>query len=579
MKLYEDLFVRLNNSKYKSKSLKPSVFVWLCFIGYLIFRIKFSLDFTDEMQYYGELSSLILSGSFFKSDLFFQQLGYIFLYPIMRLFAIADPNLSYLVIFTRILFAAYILFITYLSYRKLKLFGISGILATFLSISLGMVVISDGIFAFSYNTFFNSSFIFFSLYFLFYERFDSNAHKNVVAMIIVFSLITYPTAGIAYLLISVIHLSWLNIRLLLFKLFTYGSLFLGFILFFKFTSLGCLKESFFFTSQFNQGSRQFFDDPPFVLIGVLLLFIFTRLTIMKAHYVAMRKREVFLYFYLLLMILLLIKGFVDDSMYHTFFLAGSVFYLFLLVAHFSFDSNNWSVIRDKLFRGLDLWTLLALVISISSSNGVFKLFNLSLLIYPFIAAILFFNYNKLEKLSILKTIFVLKIVLFSGFALYGSTRSYRDNLDFSYFSQTDCIPEFKGVSISRNKSKILHNVCNLNLKYLEDQDATVIGPHPWLYFALGLRANSKMFFNHFRGSETVKIFLLSEIERTKPRYVVLTDISELSLKDQLRVRKYLQEKYSLKNRIFFNDSIRYEYYKETSYRLPKNIEVYSESGK
>lgn len=72
-------------------------------VGWLLTRVVIGLDFTDEMQYYGEIASLTRTGKFFQDDLFIQQLGYFFLLPFFKLHAAVFPDQSYLLVFGRLL--------------------------------------------------------------------------------------------------------------------------------------------------------------------------------------------------------------------------------------------------------------------------------------------------------------------------------------------------------------------------------------------------------------------------------------------------------------------------------------------
>src|SRR5262245_16940690 len=74
--------------------------------AWLVLRVFIRLDFTDEMQYYGQISGLVRTGKFFHDDLFLQQLGYLFLLPFFKLHAVAFPDQSYLILFGRLLLAA-----------------------------------------------------------------------------------------------------------------------------------------------------------------------------------------------------------------------------------------------------------------------------------------------------------------------------------------------------------------------------------------------------------------------------------------------------------------------------------------
>ena len=70
---------------------------------WIVSRVFLGLDFTDEMQYYGEITSLVDSGKFFQVDLFVQQLGYIFLLPLFRLHALVWPDQTGLILFGRLI--------------------------------------------------------------------------------------------------------------------------------------------------------------------------------------------------------------------------------------------------------------------------------------------------------------------------------------------------------------------------------------------------------------------------------------------------------------------------------------------
>ena len=56
-------------SKYIGKLL------FCCASLYLLIKIFLSLDFTDEMQYYGQIFSLVLNDKLFSADLFFSAVG------------------------------------------------------------------------------------------------------------------------------------------------------------------------------------------------------------------------------------------------------------------------------------------------------------------------------------------------------------------------------------------------------------------------------------------------------------------------------------------------------------------------
>lgn len=75
-------------------------------VAWMMFRIFHGIDFTDEMQYYGEIAALVRTGRLFQEDLFIQQLGYFFLLPFFRVHAWLFPGQDYFVLFGRLLLLA-----------------------------------------------------------------------------------------------------------------------------------------------------------------------------------------------------------------------------------------------------------------------------------------------------------------------------------------------------------------------------------------------------------------------------------------------------------------------------------------
>lgn len=121
----------------------------LAAVAWMIFRIFVGVDFTDEMQYYGEIASLTRAGRLFQSDLFIQQLGYVFLVPFFKLHAALFPELDYLLLLGRgLLFAGYVV-TAGLIWRALR--GCS-LAARLTALGLHFAAIPFQLFAPSYNT-------------------------------------------------------------------------------------------------------------------------------------------------------------------------------------------------------------------------------------------------------------------------------------------------------------------------------------------------------------------------------------------------------------------------------------------
>jgi hypothetical protein len=74
----------------------------LAALTWLVSRVWMGISFSDEMLYYGEISSLVRTGRFFQADLAVQQLAYLFVYPLFKLHAAIFPDQSYLVLYGRV---------------------------------------------------------------------------------------------------------------------------------------------------------------------------------------------------------------------------------------------------------------------------------------------------------------------------------------------------------------------------------------------------------------------------------------------------------------------------------------------
>ena len=92
-------------------------------VAWLLSRVVVGLDFTDEMQYYGEIASLTRTGKFFQDDLFIQQLGYLFLLPFFKLHAAVFPDQEFLVLFGRLLLVGAYTLVGFVFWRSASKLG------------------------------------------------------------------------------------------------------------------------------------------------------------------------------------------------------------------------------------------------------------------------------------------------------------------------------------------------------------------------------------------------------------------------------------------------------------------------
>jgi len=102
--------------KYFDYSFFCSILAIVFTLGYLVVRIFVGLDFTDEMQYYGQIHGLISSRKLFSSDFFIHQTGYLLIYLFLKFILIFDPTINFinLILYTRLLLFLFIVALSFL---------------------------------------------------------------------------------------------------------------------------------------------------------------------------------------------------------------------------------------------------------------------------------------------------------------------------------------------------------------------------------------------------------------------------------------------------------------------------------
>lgn len=171
-------------------------------IAWLISRVWLGLDFTDEMQYYGEITSLARTGRFFQNDLFVQQLGYLFVLPFFKLHALIFPDQSYLILFGRLLLLAGYGAVGALFWRVASRAGRFSAGQKLAGLAAFFSWVPFQIFAFSYNS--TSYLVIVALVAVWIDR-DAGGHLPYlvkVSILLVVLAFTHPPAGLALILVA-----------------------------------------------------------------------------------------------------------------------------------------------------------------------------------------------------------------------------------------------------------------------------------------------------------------------------------------------------------------------------------------
>lgn len=173
--------------------------------AWLVTSVWVGVDFTDEMQYYGQIASLARTGRFFQTDLFLQQLGYVFLHPFFKVHALLFPGQDFLVVFGRLLLLAAYAGTGALFWRAATRLGGFSTAHKLAGLAAFAAWIPFQIFAFSYNT--TAYLLIVVLVSVWLTRDTASYSRYVVVAAGLLTLLTYthPMAGLSLLAVAAVE--------------------------------------------------------------------------------------------------------------------------------------------------------------------------------------------------------------------------------------------------------------------------------------------------------------------------------------------------------------------------------------
>ena len=177
-------------------------------VAWLISRVWLGVAFTDEMQYYGEISSLTRTGRFFQDDMFVQQLGYLFVLPFFKLHALICPEQDYFVLFGRFLLLASYLVTGAIFWRAVSRRGGFSILQKLTGLAALLAWIPFQIFALSYNTTSYLLGVALAAIWMGRDPGKQTRYALVTAALLTALTYTYPPAGLVLIMVAVSEAGW-----------------------------------------------------------------------------------------------------------------------------------------------------------------------------------------------------------------------------------------------------------------------------------------------------------------------------------------------------------------------------------
>ncbi len=499
---------------------------------YLSVKVFFSLDLTDEMQYYGQIQSLVVSDKLFNSDLFFQQSVYLVFYPIFKVFFYLNPELHYFILFGRIVYLALIL-VTVWSFAKLMQSYGSSLNVQMIISSLLIAILAHRIFSVSYNT---VSYCLIVLVLSFWFRRFKTPNTFVVGLGCALLTISYPPVGISLTAMLCIMRAVSDRGVM-------GALSFGATSIFLFTTIvvaayvfGMIEtrnvlDAIEFSQNFGSvGSVQTFGLAGLGLLGFFLAIIVANFLMI----IELPKKLAIVLTSGWVRVLVLAGAFVliCSSFFHTQYWKLSPILIFLVVVFAALSRGMTKKSHPMFFAFMNIGTVIGATYSLSSGDSFYQLpFGLSLLI-PFMLFSMSVSGQKADAVKQSENFSQAGVGYFGAAAFivlvfFSLGHPYREGYIYKLDSIIYDVPAFKGIFTSHVKHELISTAVGMvNENNIEPNSSVlVVGPNPWLYFALRAKPVTPMFYMHFSGSGKVYELIEDRLVGQRPDWVLYTSVN------------------------------------------------------
>lgn len=465
----------------------------ICF-GYLVSRVFTGIDFTDEMQHYGELTSLVVTGKLFQVDLFLQQAMYVFLYPVFRLYYLVAGGWDYLVIAGRTFMLIAYAAAAWLAYRRSATesarypgWAAAGVVLAWLPFNI-------------LSPYYNAvaGLLISLIVFVWAGEARARAYLVVSTLAVSMLCVTYPTLGLAVgaLLVGDELLArryGLAVRMIA-LLAGFGSLWAA-ILWSMTGSLTDIRDAVTFSKAFGVGYA-------FSNAGHLRILFVVVLAGMAFSYLGARQERTdrMLNGYIALPLGLGLSWWLAGREGWLLVALLYIGVLFLLRYVPADAPEKRQVARLGVF-GL----LIGAVSALTSGNGVINIAIGVGAVLPYLVGLILKGCaipvssadGAVPKLRLAHLAMLVGVLLVANNFLHP----YRDKPVWELGHSLDRVPAFRGIIGSEEKRVAVELVQGLAASpaLLEGGTLLVVGPQPWVYFALGATPQTPMLFMHYSG--------------------------------------------------------------------------------
>jgi hypothetical protein len=512
----------------------------------IIVKVFVGLDFTDELQYYGQILSLLNHERLFAEDLFIQQFVYIFYLPFFKIFRWLNPDLIGLVLFARFCLFFTIVINIILIIKMLSIFSRPSI---YFACAFILFAITDKIFAISYGSL---ALILSTLIIALYLSQKHFISKNLFsAFLCVILCFCHPSFGICLIFV------WFGLNLydkenglIYFTVCfsTTGSIIFGILFFSSYLDLEDFLNALNFTSKYNNAIilKMKYD--------MQILGIYWLLSTALTFFVDIKRNNL-----LNLGTILENKSFplltltisVSFTLYfwNSFYsLQSYIFYYisFILTITLSpTDTKTRSLFLKLLWGG----TFTGTVIAITSGNGL-QAFSQGVVIFsPFLLLILV-DQIKVSTPIIAPTGLIFTTFILSVSATWAIRHPYRDQRLPNLTHELEYGSIFSGLKVSQTKKTAITwlNESFGGLGIEDGQSALVIGGHPWIYFGSDLEPSTPVTFMHFRAKSGAFEIIAEEISSSPaPEVIILAEQPPPNIADSVHnlLKKNVYKTYEL----------------------------------
>jgi hypothetical protein len=513
----------------------------------LAVRVVYGLDFGDEMQYYGQILALVTSGRLFSADLFLQQNVYLLVYPLFAAHFAAFGTTA-LVLVGRLLLAGLCLGVFFGVRRILDRGGFDRVASSWCALAILFAVPYHNIFALSYNTAAQLCLALGFALFLVWGRSPGPLPAPVWAAILVVLGASHPTLGLAILTLVLLRLAVEREYRAPSKLLLWGSA-LGAsvaILMLRFATPRDYAGSVEFTRRFGVGTGLGDGEALRFLAATWAL---AAIGLIAGPGLVRRARastgwaRVSTGVTAAVAIALTAAALValpERPAYGSQFAASCVLAAAgLLLATAATPAERVPALRWHVAMFFVVGTTMAL----TSGNGLAQFFGAAMMAAPFFAVLPIAE----DRASVPGPARLFGVALPVVYAVVWLAHPYLDAPLWRLSGSGDAAPAYRYLRISPEKEALLAWARDALSEVPPGARVLVVGPHPWIYFAIDARPDTEMLYLHPYGATEAYELIARRLESRRPAYVIVAGEVPLPV-DRAVTRMLAEGRYSCRPR-------------------------------